>query len=75
MQTNPGVDIPKFDNEFVITSLTGVFNEKLKTILSDISEHYSLNKEKLFQKYVNNDIIPIDIDMTQKRKRKTMFDN
>ena len=70
MQTNPGVDNPKFDNEFVITSLTGVFNEKLKTILTDISDQYSLNKDKLFQKYVNNDIIPIDIDMTQKRKRK-----
>jgi len=59
----------KMDDNFVIKSLASIYNNKLKDILTDISSNHSINKEKLFGKYLSEDI-KFNVDLFQKRKRK-----
>lgn len=59
-----------FDNGYILSAISSVFNSKLKDILTQISSDYSLNKDKLISKYVQNDNISMNIDIVQKRKRK-----
>jgi len=59
----------KMDDNFVIKSLASIYNNKLKDVLTDISSNYSINKEKLFGKYLSEDI-KFNVELFQKRKRK-----
>ena len=59
----------KMDDNFVIKSLASIYNNRLKDILTDISSNHSINKEKLFCKYLSDDI-KFNVDLFQKRKRK-----
>ena len=57
----------KITNNFIVENLKKIFNDKLITILDEISNDYNINNEKLKTKYVDNSF---DFSTMKKRKRK-----
>lgn len=60
-----------FDNNYLLSSLNCIFNNKLKSILTEISDKYNINKEALIANYLVLDGSVVDLgNASPKRKRK-----
>lgn len=60
-----------FDNNYLLSSLSYVFNNRLKSILQQIANVYDINEEELVSSYLISGASLVDINTeTPKRKRK-----
>tara|TARA_B100001093_G_scaffold509301_2_gene573063 strand:+ start:33 stop:542 length:510 start_codon:yes stop_codon:yes gene_type:complete len=58
------------NTESVIIGLNTIFNNELKNILDNISNEYNLDKKKLYEKYLNNDVSKSEIKIELKKKKR-----
>lgn len=58
------------NTESVIIGLNTIFNSELKLILEKISVEYSIDKDKLYEKYLDKDISKSEIKIEFKKKKR-----
>tara|TARA_B100001093_G_scaffold442236_1_gene443825 strand:+ start:1462 stop:1962 length:501 start_codon:yes stop_codon:yes gene_type:complete len=60
----------KINGEFILNSLSLIFNNKLKQILTDISVTYNINLDSLVSKHCDENISISDLALTIKKKKR-----
>ena len=58
------------NGEFILNSLTVIFNNKLKHILNEISVNYNINIDTLVQKYCEPNLSISDLALPIKKKKR-----
>ena len=58
------------NGEFILNSLTVIFNNKLKHILNEISVNYNINIDSLVQKYCEPNLSISDLALPIKKKKR-----